>query len=403
MKPAALRHLLLAAARSARQVAPADAARIDAIAGTLTVDRPSRGRYCVSWTEPRNGPATLEVSAERFDFYRRGDVAAIVGRRPAELDARGANWLEAHRLWGELLGASALADLAVAPSRAGHALPHQDKTDRYGVWPQASAAIVAAAAALAGPPGLFVAATGGLAAAAVASAGRARAVSVALAPVAAMTAAALLDVSGPALRQAAAGLALLSGASLLAPTKRRVGRHAGAFAGACAIGLSIPVAPVPWLAVGAVTVAADAAALAVRGERGRLGGLVAASGAALVVGLLLSAAVDAVGGGGRSASTVTAAVLIAGIVLLLAGVWRATCGVHDRLSSWFVVPAAALAIVMGARGPAAAVAAAGLIAALAGAAFRRPRRPRAEPLEDAAVAVSALEVPVTIGGPDRRR
>ena len=70
MKPDALRHLLLAAARSARRLVPAaDAARIDAMALTLTVTRPERGRYRITWSaaEGAAAPAEVEMIKEKKD------------------------------------------------------------------------------------------------------------------------------------------------------------------------------------------------------------------------------------------------------------------------------------------------------------------------------------------------
>ena len=409
MKPDALRHLLLAAARSARRLVPAaDAARIDAMALTLTVTRPERGRYRITWSAAE-GAAAHDIDAGRFDFYRRGDVVTVVGRRPAGLDARGANWLEAHRVWGELLGAPTLAGLVAAPSRAGHAAAGAGHADRYGAWTGAISALAPAGAALAAAPALVLAVLAALAGTGVALAGRVRAVPAAAAVAAGVAVAVLLDVMPSDLRRVTAGVALLLGSCTVAPANRR-GQRPIMVVGALTVALAAPVAGPTWLGAGAVAVLADAAALAVRRERTRLMGLAAAIAAAALVAVGIAATTDIDSTVGGSNGWVSAAVAVTGVALCAVGVWRAACGVHDRLSSWLGLPAAALAVLGSTFDAATAVVSAALAAAVVGAAARSAMRLRSQRSTAASherTVASARpqrsEVPVAIGGRSGRR
>ena len=352
MKSRALYHLLMTSAQSARLLVPSHLAdRINAIAETVSIDRHERDGYTLTWTE--NGvQSQTTVERARFAFYVRGDVSALVARRPATLDVRQENWAEAHRLWGELVGDTELSQLAAPPLRA---IPTtRDKPVR--VTPAESGALLAGAAGLLGArsglPALTYAIGLGLVAFGLIrrqSRVRLPSIAAAVAAIAAATSASAVlggaaDASG--LRSTLASAALLLAVTALAPASRLGVRAVLPTGLACAaIGVAAANARPVFLVAGGSLVLADGMTLLLRSDVTRLRRFAAPLTVAVGCGTAARSLVSPAAAGVRDASD--------GIVLALAAavfvgaVVGATHLSWDRASPWLapaVTSVAALAV-----------------------------------------------------------
>ncbi len=367
MKSRALYHLMMLAGRSVVElVAPELRGRVDAACDGLIVRRIGPGSLEVAWPE-LGVERVIEVEGRRFAFYLRGDVPALVARRPDELDARRANWVEAHRLWEELLGVTGLAEAAASGPSAPtlHRNLEAARSRRPAALGAAGVAVV------------------------VAGVGVARATH----PTA--------DLLIPGL----AGLGLTSAVSLASArgshgpeTRCRSVALSAVIAGAAPI-----CSPVWWAAAGLLG-SADAVALGLQRDAGRAGrafGIVGVGVAGAVavhsVGRTRfagSSAVPQVAARMARSATVAVAVALAGDV-----VGHTTVGTRDRLSPWLWPGAVGLVAVVDRRERATATWATAVLAGLVGwrASTRRQKRGRtaistANPATDAAPA----STPVTI-------
>ncbi len=115
MKSASLRHLLLLSGRAISDQVPDVEQSIAEIAATLSVSREGRSDFRLLY-ERGDEKYETAVTAARFDFYRRGDVAALNEKRAAGLDLRVQNWRAAHLTWAELLDRPELAALDTPPA-----------------------------------------------------------------------------------------------------------------------------------------------------------------------------------------------------------------------------------------------------------------------------------------------
>ena len=338
MKDQALYHLLMVSARSTRELlGPSSAARVDLIASTLTYSKEGRGPIRLEWSDD-SGPRALDVDLARFSFYTRGDVPSLVAKRVAGIDQRADNWLEAHRLWGEILDDPRLGDTLRPPARSMPTTTFAERPwDRLApFWcPVIALAASAVAFSSGAPPLLLAALVGALAIGLMAAPANPALV---VGPVAiGLLAATALHPQSDQLRGAVAGVALLAATSQLAPRADIRGweAHVRALAAAAAAGLALAVAPVAWCIAAAVVLASDVVAFGLRRERNR----------ALVTGAWAALAV--VGAG--LASTVTDRVPLTGssdpgaawpfvaigcaIVVIVVAVMSFPFGVRDRLSS----------------------------------------------------------------------
>lgn len=393
MKERALRHLLLASARSARLlVDEGTRRRIDEISATLSVSR-SRGHgYVIEWIDPA-GSGRHCVPSGQFAFYTRGDIDALVERRASGLDERSSNWLAAHRVWGEMVDAALLRSMVATPDLA---IPVEGRPSPPGlgwaVWLSAGLALAAQAGSARGwaaPIAVVLAAAvmGGWR-----SAGDRR--PVVFGTVVSATAASLsavlvwLEPSPAVLPAAAAGLGavLLSVGVVPGSTCSRLWADPSAYGAALATGLLTTWAPKGFSVVAVVLVVVDLGAAALRGESMRLRfGLVAAFLA------LLAASLGAVLIDGRRplAAADRSMLVLVGLAALVAvsvAVVSATHGVSDRLADAAAPTVLAITTLAGGAGRAdggapmiAIVACATALASsrLASDAFLRWRRPSA--------------------------
>jgi hypothetical protein len=398
VKDRALYHLLLSAARSARtMVVPAQAQRIDRLAEHLQVRRAGAGRCVVEWSD--GGPGRHEIAAGRFDLYRRGDVPALVARRPADLDARQSNWLEAHRLWGELIDDPGLANCATTPSRS--VAPRSDASPAGNLM--AAAALAAAAAAAVVPmvdaPWPVASAFGGLCVAGAVASPRQRMIVSFVGLLSAVGVAMWVRPAGGSMAAVAAGVGLLVAAAHLAPRPARGVRSllltaaASVVAGAAMIG-SAPI----WLVGAGLLVTADGAALLLRRERYRLAVMTIAAASAALGGLVLRAVGEAGSVSSNGSPALALSVSVAALVILCLAMVRAVNGVHDRLSTWAVPVVVTPMLLWEPRSEAALVLAMTTLAALLAATFlrRRSSPPPAVAQRESRTAVTG-DVAVSIG------
>jgi hypothetical protein len=395
MKDRTLYHLLLTSGRSVRDlVDPAKQALIDEIAATLRVDRAGRGRLAIAWSQD-DEIVVHEIVSARFTFHARGDVPALVQKRPEQFDVRQQNWLECHRLWGELIGDPTLQSMSSTPSRS---MP-LESVNRWSGAPTSAAAVGIGAVALAlahfgGPSGLVAAVCG----ASVGTLGRRpieRSRRFALSTASGAAAAAAASIIGGAqphhLREAAAGVAALLFASEMAPPAA-ADRHREATSLVAVAGLAgaLALGSVGFALVAAGLLLADAIAMVLRSETRRLRSIGLRGGLAIGGALLLRSfgSWDNQFAADRTAS---ALILAAAAALLGAtSAIAASSGVVDRMSSWLApVGVAILGLVSALNGSSAsmlAVVCAGLGASVARALCRRP-------------AVAVDHVPIAEGPP----
>jgi hypothetical protein len=339
MKDRALYHLILLSARSVRQMVPLNRApEVDSVCRSLEVERNGVGslllRYVVN-DEPRSA----EISSRRFAFYTRGDVPSLVQRRPEQLDERKSNWVEAHRLWGEILELDALAHVDDVP---GLVAPIADLEG--GDESPAAEALVGGLVLASGlvawsgvSSSVLLGALAGATASAPVAASQGSTWGLGVGAAAGGLLAALAGVPADALRGPLVGTALLLAATQLAPPV--AGRSAVSWTGlgASVLGavLAGGLAAPAWWAAAATVVAADVAACGTRREGARaaatagVGAVIGAAGLAL--GALVegpSTLSDTVGSGWTAVAVASAAVLIADCVV------RGPSGIRDRLSSW---------------------------------------------------------------------
>ncbi len=389
MKTRALYHLLMTSARSARtMVNSVDRARIDAISATLDVGRNNRGPYTLVWQEPA-GVGRLEVAPGRFDFYARGDIASIVDRRPSGLDSRGTNWLEAHRVWGQIIGNRSLTGLEATPSRAmpANSKPVDSEIAFLGLLGAGLGLISATAALNATPRALAVpllGATTAMLGHRVRERPGATAAAVGIGAASASLAAIAVGAEAAAVRSGLAGVAALLCVSELAPARRDQGL--GLAVSACGLvgsALATSQAPVPFLSGAISLVGADLVGFWVRREPSRAAAMATTAAAAFGTGLLWRIQRTPSGLGSASATPLLTA---AGAVAMLGcATFEATSGVRDRLSGWGAPVAAGLAALYASRtsGISGVIVSAGCGAAAARVLTDRRLARRAEPSHEA--------------------
>ena len=338
MKDQALYHLLMVSARSTRDLlGPSAAARVDLVSETLVFSKEGRGPIRLEWRD-ESGPRQLDVDLARFSFYTRGDVPSLVAKRVVGIDQRADNWLEAHRLWGEILGDPRLGD-TLRPAARG--MPTAGVADRpwnglAPFWCVGFALATAAVALASSAPPLLLAALVGALAVGLLTAPRNPALLVL--PVAvALGAAAALHPSTEQLRGAVAGVALLAATSQLAPRADMRGWAARVreVAAAVAAGLALAVAPAAWCVAAVVVIASDVVAFGLRRERNRALLTGAWCALAILVGAVALTVTDRVALTGSSDPGMPWP-LVAGacaIVVLVVAVLSFPFGVRDRLSA----------------------------------------------------------------------
>jgi hypothetical protein len=333
VKTKALYHLMVASARAAgRLLGPADQARLESAARSLSITKAKRGEVLVAWQDDATPVETI-VDSARFDFYRRGDVAALVAKRPDNLDLRATNWAEAHRLWGELLHLPALARLNEPPNRS--VLPAVNRSSHELVQLAAPAAVfVGVVLALTLDSVTGVAVGIGLEAAVLSrhrslwsgASGVAVAVGLGL----------VLDLSVGDLASATAGIGLIAATTLIAPTpgsRWEISVITAAFAGVT-MALAGPGATSWfWVASGAL-VGADVVALGLRHEPRRLVLTVAGVSVAAVGWLATRGVVDWPSDTSIDSDLTTALSIGLAAFLTLMVVRGFVVGVRDRLSGW---------------------------------------------------------------------
>jgi hypothetical protein len=340
MKDKALYHLLMTSARSVASMYPVYAAEILANSTSLKIERTPRSPFLLSWVVATGETKSVSIESNRFVFYSRGDIASSVNRRTASFDLRDRNWIEAHRVWGAILGLPQLESLTVTPSRAmpvAHRSARHESVAPLVVTFGATAAAVIAASG--GFPGLTL---GALCAIAPFLGYRVHA---ALKPsamiwllgclIALVTSNVVESVSDDALRSLAAGTAALLLATELGVsrvTRRDTFQHV-----MCAFGLALAmaVAPIAFAAAAVILILVDVVFAHLRREsiraRNLLSGLVGSVGLSLILDSVLAErfALEMTGGGDS--------LIIASLIAIVAcggAVFGATHGVRDRVSGW---------------------------------------------------------------------
>jgi hypothetical protein len=348
VKDQALYHLLMVSARSTRALLePSAAPRVDLVASTLVLSKEGRGPIRLTWQD-ESGPRALEVDLARFSFYTRGDVPSLLAKRPAGLDLRADNWLEAHRLWGEILGDPRLGDSLRPDARA---MPTGDGAGKW--WSHVATfwcvvfALAASSVALAtnAPPLLLATLVGALALGLLASP---RSPLPVVVPVAfALAAAVMLHPGSSQLRGAVSGVALLAATSQLAPRRDGSSRLAllRGLAATVAVGLALGVAPAAWWVAAAVVFGSDLIACGLRREHDRA--LVACGfcAGAIVIGVATSTVVvrAPLFGSTDPGTAWQLAALAAGFLAFAVAVLMFPYGVRDRLSA--IVATSACAVI----------------------------------------------------------
>jgi hypothetical protein len=336
MKDRALYHLLMLSGRSVRSMVPSTRrGEVDAICATLTVDRPGRGHFVVRW-ETGDEMREQDIVSSRFTFYARGDVGSIVERRAPDLDLRKSNWLEAHRVWGELLDLEELRSTSEVPGRVPPTVADDVPFEASAVLVGVIALISGSLPIWASAPVVLLAGVSALVVTLLVSLRAAPWMAVATAVLAVITSVAV-EPSGSGARSAVAGLALILAATHLVPAVElpRSARWFALAAAGTGGALAAISAPQPAIIAAVVLVGIDLAACMLRDEPRRALRLLLISVTVAAAGVALEQSIGGAVVPAARLGDIWHVVIIVATVMLAAWVaMRTTEGTRDRLSLW---------------------------------------------------------------------